>query len=356
MSKQDSTGIRVVVVGGTGNVGTSVVAALADDPGIDEVTALARRNPPWTPAAVPSASCDIVTDDLVEHFRGADVVVHLAWIFQPTRDPVATWRNNVLGSIRVFEAVADAGVPALIYASSVGAYSPGRKDELVDEDWPTHGWPGAAYTREKSYLERYLDAFERDHQQTRVVRLRPGFTFKEGSAAEQRRLFIGPFLPARLARPELLPAIPDLPRLRFQVVHTSDVAEAYRLAVRTSVRGAFNIAADPVVDPSMLARLFRTRTLRVPDTPARAALSFAWHAHLVPASPHLFDAVLRLPLMDTSRARTDLGWSPTHSSAEAIIDFVHGLRRSRGMATPPLEPELPGGRLQEIRTGMGQRE
>src|SRR5581483_3706967 len=59
---------------------------------------------------------------------GAAAVVHLAWLFQPTHEPLVTWRANVEGSVRLFRAAADAGVAALVYASSVGDYSPGPKD------------------------------------------------------------------------------------------------------------------------------------------------------------------------------------------------------------------------------------
>jgi len=229
--------MRVVVVGATGNVGTSLVQALGDDPQVSEVLGLARRRPAWSPPKTQWATVDVGgDDDLVSHFRSADAVVHLAWLFQPTHDPVTTWRNNVGGSIRVFDAVAEAGVPALVYASSVGAYSPGPKDRAVDESWPTDGWPTAGYTREKAYVERVLDIFERDNPSRRVVRLRPGFIFKRESASQQRRLFAGPFLPARLARPGLVPVVPDLPGLRFQVLHSLDAAEAYRLALVRKVR------------------------------------------------------------------------------------------------------------------------
>lgn len=351
-----SDGTRVVVVGASGNVGTSVVEALSEDPGIGEILAVARRDTQWLSPKVQPCPADVLEDDLASLFTGADVVIHLAWIFQPTHDPLSTWRNNVQGSIRVFEAVARANVPALVYASSVGAYSPGPKDREVDEHWPTHGWPEAAYTREKAYLERYLDSFESRQPDTRVVRLRPGFIFKEGSAAQQRRLFMGPLLPNRLVRPDLVPVIPDVDGMRVQVVHSSDVGEAYRLAAVQPVQGAFNLAVDPIVDGSMLAELFGARAVRVPSWPIRAALAAAWGLRLVPASPHLFDAVLRLPLMDTSRARTTLGWSPRYSSADAIMEFVRGLRRGTGSLTPPLQPRVPGGRVHEIKTGVGQRE
>ncbi|GAA2424247.1 NAD-dependent epimerase/dehydratase family protein [Streptomyces macrosporus] len=376
MSERDeATGLRVVVLGATGNVGTSVLARLGDDPGIASVLGIARRVPLWTPPKTRWASVDIgaggdgrpdgggddrmgqaVEERLTDLFRGADVVVHLAWLMQPMRDPLTTWRTNVLGTGRVLRAVAAAEVPAVVYASSVGAYSPGPGDRPVDESWPTHGGrPDAAYCREKAYVERLLDGFERDHPGIRVVRMRPGFIFKRESASEQRRLFAGPFLPQRLVRSALVPVVPDLPGLRFQVLHTEDAAEAYRLAIVQPVHGAFNLAADPVVDASVLADLLGARVVRLPLGPVRAAVAAAWRLRLAPAAPELFDAFLRLPVMDRGRAERELGWTPRHSAREALRDLLRGMREVAGAPTAPLAPVAEGGRLHEIATGVGAR-
>ncbi|MGW6286299.1 NAD-dependent epimerase/dehydratase family protein [Streptomyces sp. NPDC055107] len=334
-------GKRVVVTGATGNVGTSVVRALAADPDIGSVLGLARRRPGLQ---IPKVAWDTVDlsradsgDRLAGLVRGADAVVHLAWRFQPTHDPVVTWQSNVLGSRRVFEAVARSGVPALVHASSVGAYSPGPKDAPgVDEEWPTDGWPDAAYCREKAYLERALDTFELRHPQIRVVRMRPGFLFKETAAPEQRRIFAGRYAPGPLLRPDLLPFVPDLDGLRFQVLHTDDAADAYRLAVLRDVRGSFNLAAAPVIDARRLADLLGARIVRIPRAVVRTALSAAWRAHAVPASPHLFDAVLRLPVLDSGRAREVLGWQPTRGAVDALNAFLRGVREGTGEDTAPL--------------------
>ncbi|MER7835013.1 SDR family oxidoreductase [Streptomyces sp. NPDC096040] len=335
---------KVVVTGATGNVGTSVVRALAEDPGVGSILGLARRIPDWAPANTEWSPADIASErtPLAELFAGADAVVHLAWAFQPTRDPARTWRTNVLGGIRVFEAVATAGVPVLVHASSVGAYAPGPKDRAVDESWPTHGWPDAAYCREKAYLERALDIFERDHPDVRVVRMRPAFMFKRESASEQRRIFGGRLLPGPLARPELLHFLPDVPGLRVQALHTDDAAEAFRLAVTSEVRGAFNLAADPPLDAGVLAERFGARPVRLPRTAARSAIAAAWGLHLLPASPHLFDAVLRLPLMDCTRAHEELGWQPRRTSTEVLQEFLEGLREGAGAATRPLHGSKVG--------------
>ncbi|MEV3988797.1 SDR family oxidoreductase [Streptomyces sp. NPDC049837] len=332
-----NAGKRVVVTGATGNVGTSVVAALADDPQISSVLGLARRLPGWSPPKTEWAEVDLQEEtDLVRHFEGADAVVHLAWAFQPTHDPVATWRTNVLGSLQVYRDVSAAGVPALVHASSVGAYSPGPKDGAVDESWPTHGWPGAAYCREKAYLERVLDAFEARNPGVRVVRMRPAFLFKEESGSEQRRIFAGRFMPGQLAGPKTIPVVPDIPGLRFQALHTDDAARAYRLAVTKDVSGAFNLAAEPALDARQLADLLDARVVRLPRPAIRAALAAGWGLRLIPASPQLFDAVLRLPILDCARARDELGWRPERTSLEALEEMLRGMRSGAGMDTAPL--------------------
>ena len=116
--------------------------------------------------------------------------------------------GNVAGTARLLTAASEAGVPRLVVASSVGAYSPGL-GAAVDETWPTHGIPTAAYSREKAYVERMLDEFEARHPSTRVVRLRPGFILRREASVQQRRLFGGPFAPARTLARLGPPALPD---------------------------------------------------------------------------------------------------------------------------------------------------
>jgi UDP-glucose 4-epimerase len=353
--------MRIVITGATGNVGTSLAASLARDDRVTSIVALARRlsRMPADEGKTVFTQADVAVDDLRPLFDGADVVVHLAWLFQPTHRPLVTWRANAVGSQRVFEAAAASGVGALVYASSVGAYTPLPErrvadDRRVPESWPTHGLPTSAYGREKAYVERLLDAFEVQHPDVRVVRMRPGFIFKRPSATEQRRLFLGPLLPNALVEPGRLPVLPLPAGLRFQAVHADDVAEAYRLAVTGDVHGAFNLAAEPVIDGERLAEMLDTRLVRAPRLLARAAVAAAWHAHLIPADPALLDLVLGLPLLDTSRAHQELGWTPERSAIEAVREMLEGMAQGAGGSTPPLAPDSPSGRLHEAATGVGE--
>jgi UDP-glucose 4-epimerase len=349
--------MRVVVTGATGNVGTSVLEALGGTPEVDEIVGLARRLPRLEMPKVRWVRADVTTAELGPLFDGADAVVHLAWAIQPSHDEPTMERINLRGSHRVFAAVAAANVPALVYASSVGAYSAGPKDRRVEESWRTDGIASSAYSRHKAAVERMLDELELESPAIRVVRLRPGLIFKAAAASEIRRLFAGPLLPGFLLRSRLIPFVPRVPRLRFQAVHARDVGDAYRRAVVGAARGAFNVAAEPAIGPEELGRVLRARPVPVPARVLRAAASLSWRLHLQPADPGWIDLALGAPLMDSSRAARELGWVPAHTSLEALEELFEGLRQARGAPTPPLDPEAGGpARARELTTGVGQRQ
>jgi UDP-glucose 4-epimerase len=349
--------MRVVVTGATGDVGTAVLRALNVDPDIDQVVAVARRPPIRSLSPAEFVAADVTADRLEPIFAGADAVVHLAWLIQPGRDEAVTRAVNVYGSRRVFDAAVTAGVPSLVYASSVGAYSPGPKDRLVDESWPTRGIASSFYSRHKAAVERDLDRLAAEQPQLRIVRLRPGLIFQRSAATEIRRLFIGPLLPGALLRSGLAPISPDIPGLRFQAVHSDDVADAYRRAVLSDVHGAFNVAADPVIGAAELAQLLDTRPVPISARIVRAAAAATFALRLQPAEPGWVDMALGVPLMSVERAGAELGWSPRHSSTQAIEELVAGLRDAAQDDTAPLARSTSGpARVRELLTGIGKRQ
>jgi len=348
--------MKVVITGATGNVGTSVLEALSDEPQVEEIVGIARRIPEHDFPRTRFAAADVADADLEGIFRGADAVVHLAWLIQPGRDEALTYRVNVSASERVFDAAVRAGVRAIIYASSIGTYSPGPKDRLVDESWPTAGIPSSFYSRHKVAVERQLDRLEREREDVRVVRMRPALIFKAQAATEIRRLFAGPLLPGSLLRPALIPFVPDVPRLRFQAVHSLDVGEAYRAALISDARGAFNLAAEPPLGPQELAELLDARPVKVPAALLRGAAAITYALRLQPSEPGWVDMALGVPLIDSSRARWELGWTPRHRATDALLELLDGMRHGSDYPTPPLAAATSGAlRSRELRTGIGAR-
>ena len=329
--------MRIVVTGATGNVGTSVLDALGRDDAVSSILGIARRLPAARFAKTEFVAADVTRDELAPLLRGADCVVHLAWLIQPSHDEATLRRTNVEGSQRTFQAVVAAGVPALVVASSVGAYSPRIDTRPVDESWPTGGIPTSWYSRQKAEVERRLDALETEQPGLRVVRLRPAITTKRDAASGQRRLFAGPLLPTPLLRPKWIPFVPNVRGLTLQLAHADDVGDAYRRAVVSDARGAFNVAGEPLLDPAAIAAALETRTLRMSAGVLRGAARATWLARLQPTSPDWIDLAMGAPVLDTARARSELGWAPTRDAAATLREVVTGMRERAGRETPPLE-------------------
>jgi UDP-glucose 4-epimerase len=334
--------VRVVVFGATGNVGTSTVRALQRIPKVDSVLGIARRVPDSGGLGIEWQEADITSDHLVPLVRGADAVIHLAWVLHPVRDEPRMQAVNVVGSERIFEAVEKAGVRSLVYASSVGAYSPAIDDMPVDESYATNGIATSTYSRQKAYVERVLDSFEARHSGIRVVRLRPGLVFQREAAEEIRRLFLGRRIPARLVGHSRLPVIPSVPGLVFQAVHADDVGHAYALAATREVVGAFNVAADPVLTPSALAEALHARTIPVPAGLVRFAARASFGLRLQRSDPGWLDLAMKSPILDTTRARTVLEWEPRRSSSEALVELLDGMGAQEKGATPQLTRPVDG--------------
>jgi nucleoside-diphosphate-sugar epimerase len=338
---------RVVVVGATGNVGTAVLRRLQREPDV-EVVGVARRRPDTTTAPYDGAvwhqldvGLDRAVDVLTQVFAGADAVVHLAWALQPTHDVPVQHRTDVLGTAHVLEAVARAGVPQVVVASSVGTYRAvdvAGKRVPVDESWPADGIPTATYSLHKAANERAMDEFERAHPDVVVTRLRPGLTFQRDAAAEIRGLFLGLLVPMRVVRWIRWAVLPLPLPFVFQAVHADDVADAYWRAIDRRAAGAFNIAAAPVLTPPRMARVFGMRgAVRVPLRLVRGLVTLTWRLRLQPTDAGWVDIAAGVPVMRTDRAREVLGWEARHSSEDALRELVAGFADgARVRASGPL--------------------
>lgn len=268
--------------------------------------------------------------------RGADAVVDLVRAIRPNRDREFLRAVNVEGHRTVFQPVAHAGVPHLVYASSIGAYGKGSKTVPVDESHPTTGTPTSHYGAQKAEVEDLLDAFESESPGTLVTRLRPGLIFGAVPAPEIKDYFLGDLVPARLLTWLLavgrLPVLPFPRGIRFQAVAAADIAEAYWQVVRQQAGGAFNVAAEPVLDAQTLGQLLGSRQyleLPVPVFKGLAAATYA--ARLQPTDPGWVDMAATVPIMDTTRLRETSGWAETVSSQQALRALLDGFDGAEGL-------------------------
>ncbi|MGI5212343.1 NAD-dependent epimerase/dehydratase family protein [Plantactinospora sp. CA-290183] len=337
--------MRIAITGATGNVGTALLRRLGAERDI-EVVGIARRAPDpdagppydrarWHTADLGDPAC---LGPLAERLEGFDAVVHLAWQVQPSHQRAVLRRTNLNGSRHVLNAMLAAGVPRLVHASSFGAYAPGPKDDRVDESWPVSGVGRSGYSVDKAAVEAMLDQAERDYPGLRVVRLRTAPVLQHDAGAEVTRYFLGRLAPVSLLRSGRLPVVPRHRRLRVQVVHAEDAAEAYLLAVRSDRTGAYNIATEPVLDGPLVAAELGGRTAPLPLALLRLLSRAAWRGRLVPADEGWLELGAAVPLLDCSRAERELGWRPRHDARAALRDLLAGVAAGAGTRSAPLRP------------------
>lgn len=342
--------MRVVVIGASGNVGTALLRRFREDETITSVVAVSRRAPRRPPPApydvarweavdigAPGPDAPVV-DRLREVVAGADAVVHLAWLIQPSHDRDLLRRTHVDGTRRLLAAVVAARVPHLVVSSSVGAYAPSYSETPRDEEWEIGGVRTSDYSVDKVAVERLLDEAELRHPMLTIARLRPALVFQRAAGSQIKRYFLGPFVPARLLDGHL-PVLPWPAGLRVQAVHADDLADAFRETVVRQARGPFNIAGPGLVRaPDVADVLSRDRWREVPHAPVRAALNLAWHARLAPIGPGWFDLAASVPVLDTARAQRQLAFRPRYTGVQAMRDLLSGLVRGSGTASPPMLP------------------
>ena len=118
--------------------------------------------------------------------------------------------------------------------------------------------------------------------------------------------------------PLLKPPLPD-PGTPMQLVHHDDVASAIALAVTTTAPpGAYNLAGDGVVSISAVGEELGARPVRVPKAAATAASEVVARLPFIPSSLEWLHASRTSVVMDTTKAKTQLGWAPKYTAAETL--------------------------------------
>lgn len=318
-------GLTIAVTGPTGEIGISAVTALDRDPGVERIMGMARR--PFDPAGqgwtkVEYRQGDITERDQVDELvADADVVIHLAFIIMGSREESA--RVNLAGSRNVFEATVAARRPRrLVYTSSVAAYGYHSDNPVpITEDVPPRGSPEHYYSEQKAACEAALDEIV-GGSSLEVYVLRPCIVAGPKATAMAD---VMPWnqLPGAVKRvmkalPLLKPLFPD-PGTPLQLVHHDDVATAIALAATTSAPpGAYNLAGDGVVSMSTVVKELGARPLRVPKVAATAASAVVARLPFVPSAVEWLHVGRTSVVMDTTKAKTQLGWTPRHTAAETL--------------------------------------
>jgi nucleoside-diphosphate-sugar epimerase len=325
-------GLTVAVTGPTGTFGSGLVPLLEADDRIRRVIGIARR--PFDPAARGWTKLDYRQGDvrdpdaLEEAFQDADVVVHLAFMITGNAPRETIRAINVDGTLNVFRAAAIAGAERFVYASSVAAYGFHPDNPVpMTEQHPVRPAAKLFYAQEKAEIEGLLAAESAEHPELALYLLRPPIVLGP-NAVGGKELLPGPLAPigaaltaAVLRSPVPLPApAPDLP---LQLIHEADVGSAFlQCIVAAGPPGAYNIAADGVVTGADIVRAAGLAPVPIPGRLVQGAARAAAALPFLPPQAEWVEAATRPAIMDTTKARRELGWTPRYSALEALQDTI----------------------------------
>ena len=325
-------GLTVAVTGPTGTFGSGLIPLLQDDDRIARIIGIARG--PFDPAErgwtkMEYRQGDVRDPDtLQEAFAGADVVVHLAFLITGNASRETTRSINVDGTLNVFRAAAAAGAGRFVHASSVAAYGfHADNPETIDEEWPTRPAARLFYAQEKAELEDLLEAEAGKHPELALYVLRPPVVLGP-NVIGRKDVLPGPLAPLGrklFGRPRRLPVpVPMfVPALPMQFIHEEDVGRALvQCIVAAGPPGAYNIAGDGIVTAADVAREFGALPIPLPAAPAQAAARAFSRLPFLPPVAEWVEAASRPAIMDTTKAREQLGWRPRYSGLEALRDTL----------------------------------
>lgn len=279
--------------------------------------------------------------------EGVETVVHLATVERQWRRE-ADVESNVLGTMQLVGACAEAGVARVVLRSTTALYG-ARPDNpmYMPEDWPLKATPTYGYLRDALEIEQWLQEFRQEYPEMHVTVVRFAHVLGPTLVTPLGRLLSRPVVPCLLGFDPLL-----------QVISDEDAVEALARAALSYLDGPLNAAAPGVVSLVQAASIAARPLLPVLHWPFLRSLSLvastragrralAWF----PLEP----AYLRFACTaDISRMENVLSWRPQHSAAQTVERFAAAQRIARYRQSPEAQ-RYADDRLDEVLRQRRQR-
>ena len=221
----------------------------------------------------------------------------------------------------------------------------------MTEEWPVRPAARLFYAQEKAELEHLLHAEADLRAGPALYLLRPPVVLGP-HAVGAKDLLPGPLAPLGRGLASLAARVGQAARAgrspgsrcwcrrcrSSACTRRTSGTRFLRCVVAAGPPGAYNVAADGILTSADVAREFGLLPLPLPAGPARLAARAIAALPFLPPAAQWVEAASHPAIMDTTRAKNELGWAPRHTALEALRDTLQGgaereLSPSRGPAT-----------------------
>jgi UDP-glucose 4-epimerase len=320
-----AAGIRVVLTGAAGYLGTMLARRCVENEA--EVLGIDIRPPgPHWPAQATFAIHDVTDSSLTVRLSdfAPDVLVHLAWIFDPVHDQQYEACVDVDGTRNAFEAAAASGVRRIVYPSSTTSYGIdiNRSSPLLESDPPLPN-PAYPYGRFKAEVEQWLPGFREANPSIDVVVARTCIVIGAHASNIVTHITGWPVM-FRIAG-----ANPPM-----QFMHEADAVDMMWWAITEAPAGTFNAAGSGVVSYKEICRMAGRPCIVLPAAMLYALVELGWRFRLLRFPAGLLDYIRYSWVADTARMTEELGFRPRFSSRDALQAYLQGSRAQRYQEMP----------------------
>ncbi|CAN5613280.1 hypothetical protein BH09MYX1_BH09MYX1_63060 [soil metagenome] len=297
---------KVVVTGICGRLGKRVARVLHRT---RNVVGVDRREFPDRPKDIHHEAIDLRRKKLKDVFRAGDVdaVVHLGIMHDPRASASEHHSWNVEGFSKLLEYAAQFKVPKMVVLSSANVYGPQPQNpQFLSEEAPLLGGARFSEIRDLIEVDMLAQSYFWKHPKVETVILRPVHIL--GSVHNA---------PSNFLRLKTIPTLLGYDPM-VQVIHEGDVVRAIEHALAPKVRGIFNVAGPEPLPLSRVLGMLGRRTIPVPYSLASATLKRLWSLRLTSFPAPELDHIRYVCMVDDTRARSVMGFSPSRTIAETV--------------------------------------
>jgi UDP-glucose 4-epimerase len=330
--------MRYVITGGSGYIGSRLVDLLERREDTEKIVICDVAPPKGYRPHTEFEKVDVRDREAVRAVLDRvrpDVLVHLAFILNPSHDEEFAYNVDVNGTHNVLEAASAAGTRQVLVTTSGVAYGAFADNSVpLTEDDPVRGVAGFSYARDKTESDRLCQLWALNHPDRLMTIVRPCIVF-------------GPNVDNYLVRLwTKQPFAVDVGTIDsdIQFVHEDDVVEAITALLLGRHAGAYNVAGDGLMTNRECAELIETKIRKMPLGLYRRLARVMWKLHQSEVPPGGIEFAVHSWLLSNEKLKRTTGWSPRYSSRETfeITMRAHGkLPPSSGTA----ETEFPAATL-----------
>ena len=312
----------IAITGAGGYIGQRIIENLETQDWCAEILGIDIVEPKVKSSKLTFKNIDIRDHLLIDFLKEHDIdtFIHLAFIVNPMHDEKKMYDINVNGNHNILKICDELKIGHIIVASSGTAYGawPDNPESLKEDD-PIRLFPRKfSYAHHKGLMEQQCVDFIKKHPDVIFNIVRPCVVYGPNTDNYLSRIFNN--MP--------VVTLPDGRDPNFQYIHEDDLARLFSLLIEKKIPGPFNAAGDGVMKLSEGAALIGKRSINVPYSLLYLLFGTLWRLHIkmAEAPPGMIDYMTYPWVLDTTRAKEQLGWKPEYSTKDTfrIMLKTHG--------------------------------